>query len=755
MIDALATGLSFMPLQFSRNIIDYTIAAADLDLTSRADLRYLVELQKQTYWGSGTWESVRTFDGREKPAYSIMGTLIQEGARFILNRGRQGLIDSLLDSNKPERNQNNMRAILTQTMSYRLITQTVGGVPALDLSSITGPYWAIQAGLSNQDFANHGDTFWSEFQTQKRKFLTWRPQTQKVSAGQEEYLHFPLNISPTPSEIRLRVRFRNYGEEPTAAVTVMSLENAPMYSLVSAPVGPDIVGMSDEYTYYDVWLADQNNYRLTEVRTYELDTTHQPYARCLLFRNSLGGWDTLRLTGKAQGVLGVSQNTARRLREKRSNMEFSELLVINTEGSRSLTVSTGYMSTEAIARLRWLDELLLTEQCYIMGTRGHEPVQVLTNSLIDDEDDAGMTARSFQLRILNTVENYSDIPASFPVAARPTVWVGSNISYVLDGYGKRTGYVTFATLRKAYANNFELVLPYEIKPNSPGDPDYVGPVMNSAIVVGSTPYPNAAISRAASFAKNDCLIAGTGTTPLIEIAAGKYGGEVEGEADALAEAEYTSLNTQAYANTHGICMTAYQSVAISRASTYIRNNCSSSQAGSRWTITVPAGQFESYVSQADANAQANAYADSLDTQANANINGSCVAGQFYEYAVPEGYFHYRANIPTDLSITIYKTSGKRQGNDPANIGTNGDTTGVYAAGTNDLDFFASNIGQIMISAINTQGTERVCSVYIYSNGTLYTSSTDFTVAAGGSYGLSVGFAFAQPGAKVYVKIVWQ
>ena len=229
MIDALAQGLTFLPLQFARNIIDYTTPAADLGLESRLGLSYVLELQVPIYWGSSAWASLRTFQGREKPTYNVLGTLIQEGARFALNRGRHGIIDSLLEATKPERKQANIRAILTQTIKYQLQTQVVGGVPALDITSSAGPFWAIKAGLSNQDFANHANTYWSDFQAKNRKFLTWRPQLQKVSAGQEEYLYFPLNFSPIPTEVRLRVRFRNYGEEPTAADTVLTLQNATMY----------------------------------------------------------------------------------------------------------------------------------------------------------------------------------------------------------------------------------------------------------------------------------------------------------------------------------------------------------------------------------------------------------------------------------------------------------------------------------------------------------------------------------------------
>lgn len=641
MIDALSSGVSFLPLQFSRNIIDYTIPAADINLTDRSDLRYLLEIKKPTYFGSTTYESLRILEGREKPPYTTQGTLIYEGARFAFNRGRGGILDSLLEYTKPIRKQQNIRAILSQILPYQLTAQVMRGTPVQNTTTITPPFYAIKAGLSTEDFAVHSDTFWTDFQATHRKFLTWRPDNQKVVMGQEEYLHFAMNFTPLPSEIRLRVQFRNYGSEATAADTVMSITNVPLYSVICVPVGPDIVGMDTDYDYYDVWLSDQNNTRISEVRCFQLDKNYAAFERGLLFANSLGGWDTLRCTGRAVQTFNVNQAVAQREKSKKNDVEYSDLLLINTEGSRTITVSTGYFSRDSEEHLRWLGDLLLSEECYWMTDKGHRPIQIVNNSLTDAEDDTDIVARTITFKLRDVIENFSFMPAGLTVPVRPTVWMGSNITYTLDEYGKRTGEVSFATLRKVYANNFELVQPFEIKPNAPGDPDYISPQVDVSIAPGSTPFPNVAINRASSFIRNNCAVGSIGEAPIIIVAAGKYGGETAGVADILAEAEYATKNTQDYANSNGVCTLLYQSAAISRLSTFSRNNCSGSDFGGKWTILVAAGAYTSAVSQADADNQANAYANILDTQANANVNGSCVAGQLYTKTVTSGKTNVR------------------------------------------------------------------------------------------------------------------
>lgn len=630
MIDALAQGLTFLPLQFSRNIISFTIAPASEDLTDRSDLRYLLTIKKPSFIGSNIFEVFRTLEGREKPPYILEGVALYEGAQFPLNKGREGVIDSLLQYTKPARKQKNMRAVLTQTMPYQLVTQVVGGTPTQAINATLPPVYVIKAGLSSEDFSVHGDTFWSDYQANSRRFLTWKPNNQRVAMEQEEYLHFVLNFTPVPSEVRLRVQFRNYGSEPSLATTVMSITNVPLYGIISVPVGPEIVGIDNDYDYYDVWLSNESNTRISEVRTYQLDKKYKPFDRGILFVNSLGGWDTLRCTGRAIQSLNVNQGVAQREKIKTSDVEYSNILVINTEGSRSITISTGFFRRDVAENLNWLDELILSDSCYLMTEKGHIPIQIVTNSLVDADDDSDTVARVINFKIRDIVENYSSIPAGLSTSVRPTTWIGANQTYAVDAFGKRTGTVSYQTLRKAYADNYEIVKPYEFKPNGAGDPNYITPIVDTAVVVGSTPYPNTEIRRMGTFKRNNCGTGG-GSAAEIVIPAGKYGGEIIGAAQVLAEAEYNSLNTQEYANTYGSCL--FQSTAISRISTYLKQGCGAPAVGKSWIINVPAGTYTSASSQEEADALAISYANSLDTQDNANANGICALGVFANVAI--------------------------------------------------------------------------------------------------------------------------
>ena len=174
--------------------------------------------------------------------------------------------------------------------------------------------------------------------------------------------------------------------------------------------------------------------------------------------------------------------------------------------------------------------------------------------MVDDYDNPDLISRTFSFRILDTVENYSNLPAQLPTAERETTWLGLGLKHVLDNYGKRTGKLVFSRLQKVYADDNSLVKPYTVKGNNQGDPDYLPPINDSTIPVGSTPFPNVAISRIGSFNRTNCAESFVGGPATISILAGTYGGENEGDADALAEAKYNSLNTQEYANSNGTCI---------------------------------------------------------------------------------------------------------------------------------------------------------------------------------------------------------
>ena len=708
MIDFVADYLIYQPFKPSRNRIQHTITAANPDnYPDRNLLKYLLTIRVPDYPGSDTYVDLVTIPNREKPPVVEGITSRYDGANFIFDR----LLDGLMKRTKPSFRLSTIAATSQLTTPFRLV-ETVQYNGATAYSNALVASYAAKMGFTESDFDQWGTRFFSTYLAQSRQFLTWQPNNKRITETQEEYLYFLLNFTPTPTTIKLRVK-AIYTDASEQLLTPLQLSGVQFGQVICVPVGVYIIGANPEKTLqsYQVWIANELNDRLSEVRTYHLEYRTFAQERSILFSNSFNTFDTLRLTGVSTEALQVKRYSAYREKPLYLPDDFTEFFVVDRGGDRELTISTGFFERNVAAQLRYLDELLMTEECYLITDRNHEPLELITNSLVDHNDNPDLVARQFQFRYVREQKSFSFLPASPPFSTRPTYWKSYGVVQILDGFGKRTGFVRPTKIVKTYTDDDTAVIPYTQKPNTVGDPDYIDSYFDPVVVIGSTPFPSAGISRNTTFNRQGCDSGYTGGPAVVVIEAGKYGAEAAGLADAIAEAEYNSLNTQEYTNLNGSCYLLFQSAAISRNSTYMRQGCTLPQTGGLWTVSVPIGAFTSAISQIDANTQATAYANMIDTQANANTNGSCVAGQFYIFTPASGKANYRVFIASNLAIN---TNGFQSKSPTQSL-----TRGI----NNNIAVTPPGTGIALLHDSQSQGT--VAYKYeIYKNGQLLSSGSD-------------------------------
>ncbi len=609
MVDSLLTEIggrpiAFIPMEFSRNRLFHTIDAANPDLTSRANLSYCLEIQVPTFPQSLVFEPLHRSTGKEPPVTVFGNTNSFAGATFEYNR-RNGKLDGLLNYQKPNWQQEKITSVFTQTTPFKLRELVTGGTPNVNTDTTLATRFCIKAGLNDEDFAMWADTFWTKYQFEQRRFLTWQPNNKLIGRDQEEYLSFLMNFSPKPSKVCLRVQ--SYKPTGTNTFTAKELEVVTQNSVVLCPVGCKALGLDNDVYQYDVWLSDEQNRRFTEIRTFQIDSRYRANERSILFSNSLGGFDTIRLVGKATETLKVSQTYAQRDKSVQG-IDWMEMVVINTEGQRELVISTGWFERSAKDYLKYLDELMLSEQVYLVTDKGHIPLRKNTNALVDVEDNTELIARSFSFTYDRTIQNYSDAPSIGAVPARATTWEGLDFTHILDSFGRRTGRMRPARIRKVYSDDKSLFKPLTIKPNVESDPDYIAFLVNPSIVPGSSPYPNTAIVRQGTFVRSNCGNGKTGGYATINIPAGRYGSETPGEAQQLAELEYTTLNTQEYANAYGECIlnpydyafnvpanyAHFRQSGMSGADAVSKDNANGVGKGNAWFLQGQSGQTDLY-----------------------------------------------------------------------------------------------------------------------------------------------------------------
>lgn len=549
-IDPLATNLAFLPLQLSRNTLEHVIDPADTSITDRSGLRYYLELLVPEFTGSSNFERLVKMPGSEKPPLAGNGSSIYEGCFYQINE----LLDGFLDYQKPAPATADMCILSTLTMPY-MAKESIenNGVLLAGSSKDVASKWLLKAGLSEADFAGWGTAFFTTYLSQSRQFLTWQPDNKLVSPGQEEYLYYLLNLQPTPTTLLRRARL-THQNGLVETLTLGTLTGGQPYQVVCVPVGPTALALPDTVARYEVWLSDADLNRISQVRTYQIDRQFRSQQRAILFSNSLGGWDTLRLLGEGSETLTTQRATAERERPAGAPADFAELRVIYIQGARTLTVSTGYFEQQASQYANYLDELLLAKEVYLVDERGHQPLELTTNSLVDVEDNTDLLSRSFTFQFATPQLNHSSLPTAPATATRATGWRSVGIVHVLDSFGKRTGFGRPLKFQKYYLDDGSTYKPITEKPNQPGDPDYISSLPLPGVEPGSTPFPSQALSKPTTFKRATCGNGQTGDVAIITIPAARYGSEIsQAEADGKAETEFNQLNTQAYADQFGTC----------------------------------------------------------------------------------------------------------------------------------------------------------------------------------------------------------
>lgn len=104
----------------------------------------------------------------------------------------------------------------------------------------------------------------------------------------------------------------------------------------------------------------------------------------------------------------------------------------------------------------------------------------------------------------------------------------------------------------------------------------------------------------------------------------------------------------------GFSTTPFLSAEISRQGTFVRQNCGDALVGGYATIVIPSGAWGSTINQADADAKAEAEWQQLNTQAYANVNGTCSPFP-WAYVIAGG-------VPADRFWVRYQTGNQQATN---------------------------------------------------------------------------------------------
>ena len=229
----------------------------------------------------------------------------------------------------------------------------------------SGPFYVLSGGLSTVQegrYRREGSDFWSKL-CYNQYFLTWQPKVKTVDRYQVEKL-FYLVREEYPF-IVMRVETYFVGGISTNPVPKCLIENPAkmgVYEFICTLSVLQLDGWDTEFIdYYEVWIEDDQVNRISEIRRFYVNKEESPFVRYFLFRNSIGGWDTLRTTGKFSSAFEYERSTAIRIPGLDMSDQDHHLIQTSVYEEKTYSASTGWLTPE---QMDWIRDFCLSGEIY-------------------------------------------------------------------------------------------------------------------------------------------------------------------------------------------------------------------------------------------------------------------------------------------------------------------------------------------------------------------------------------------------------
>lgn len=357
----LIVTISAFRFYFSQNPVPLELVAADPE--TKPNLSFVNETLVQKAY-PGAYELVSTEEHLPDDAGSTVFQI-------------EAYLDAFLKSYVPDPGLNEIvRADGMFTFFYARHYEKYGTPAEPGSSTVVSNNAVILGGLSDVEQA--AGTFFDTYFAAQKPFLNWEYPLKIVLPAQPDYLYFIVNsFDQTGMRVRVKVYF---SDETDVTVTKYTMDTiVKRYEVYCFPVGYtqmnlEAVNVDKTVIAYDVWVEDQDDLVVSEVRAYELDLDYYPYERYLLYLSSLGGMSVVALTGKAEKSVKMDQEYL----EKYLGHSFEILdlgqQVTYSRGKPSIRFSSGYIVNQTA--FERLEDFISSEEFYLLDADRWIPVRV-------------------------------------------------------------------------------------------------------------------------------------------------------------------------------------------------------------------------------------------------------------------------------------------------------------------------------------------------------------------------------------------
>ncbi len=189
-----------------------------------------------------------------------------------------------------------------------------------------------------------GNTFYADYiNSGTNKFLTTQISGKTtVTQVMKNWLYFYMKTNPTSFHIKGMLYL---SDGTSVAIPATTAQTPTQKTINRAAVGYTQLGLNSllsglEPVSYDVWIEDNTNTRITEIFNFKIDLRYNEYENYLFFHNSLGGVDTVLITGN---VSPIPEQRADEIQKAIANdYTNGNIETINSQTRLAWDVNTGY-----------------------------------------------------------------------------------------------------------------------------------------------------------------------------------------------------------------------------------------------------------------------------------------------------------------------------------------------------------------------------------------------------------------------------
>lgn len=258
------------------------------------------------------------------------------------------------------------------------------GEPQVDqASTLVETFTVLNGGLPKQIT----EDFFAEILPVTKQFLTWAPSRKRVTQIQPELLHFFV-YSNTITELNLIAKlYFTDGTNSTHTIdTVTAVTAEQIYRMPSGytQLGLSALAASKVVSKYEVYLTNQADVIVSDLRLYVMDYQDNLENRFWLFTNSLGVFEIIRTEGKTSETHELTKETSSNYLPAGYPVSLGEIQSRTLGSTETLDVSTGYLDskTEAV----WAKEILLSDKVFLLTADSRIPYRITTRNYTPYQD---------------------------------------------------------------------------------------------------------------------------------------------------------------------------------------------------------------------------------------------------------------------------------------------------------------------------------------------------------------------------------